>query len=262
MSGTSGQRNWVAALAWGLLLLIVGAILAVWGLSQWDGAARVLGVDPRDRPVSLQTLQPAVPPGTVVRTPPDNNVDNRLAMVESRLRNVEGTSQQAAGSVGRADALLIAFAARRAIDRGVSLGYLEPLLSQKFGTTHPRAVATVVTASRRPVTLDQLTSQYRALEPALTGGAPDEGILAGIQRELGSLVSVHRASSPAPAPEARYAQALTALEQGSVNRALTETMRLPAAASAREWTNSARRYVATQRALDEIEGAALMPGSG
>ena len=39
----------------------------------------------------------------------------------------------AAGSAGRADAMLVAFAARRAIDRGVALGYLEPLLVQRFG---------------------------------------------------------------------------------------------------------------------------------
>lgn len=261
MSGTSGQRSWVAWLAWGLLLLIVGALLAVWGLSQWDGAARVLGVDPRDRPVSLQPLQQGVPAGTIVQVPADTNVDNRISSVESRLRNVEGTSQQAAGSVGRADALLVAFAARRAIDRGVALGYLEPLLSQKFGVTHPRAVATIVTASREPVTLADLLGQYQALEPALRGGAPDEGIIAGIQRQLSSLVSVHRASSPSPRAGARYDRALANLEVGAVDRALVETMRLPAAASAQEWADKARRYVSTQRALDEIEGAALMAGN-
>ena len=42
------------------------------------------------------------------------------------------------GSAGRADALVIAFAARRAIERGVALGYLEPLLVERFGASHQR----------------------------------------------------------------------------------------------------------------------------
>ena len=60
------------------------------------------------------------------------------------------------GSAGRADALVIAFAARRAVERGVALGYLEPLLVERFGADHQRAVATIVTASRSPVTQAQL----------------------------------------------------------------------------------------------------------
>jgi hypothetical protein len=35
-------------------------------------------------------------------------------------------------------------------------------------------------------------------------------------------------------------------------------MRLPGAARASDWTDKARRYVAAQRALDEIETAALL----
>ena len=48
----------------------------------------------------------------------------------------------------------IAFAARRAIDRGVALGYLENLLTERFGQQHQAAVATIVTASRQPVRLN------------------------------------------------------------------------------------------------------------
>ena len=38
--------SWTARLAWGLLLLLAGAGLAVWGLSRWDSGARFLGVTP------------------------------------------------------------------------------------------------------------------------------------------------------------------------------------------------------------------------
>jgi hypothetical protein len=58
--------------------------------------------------------------------------------------------------------------------------------------------------------------------------------------------------------EARYNRALQRLSSGDVDQALAETMRLPGAARADDWTNKARRYVIAHRALDEIESAALL----
>ena len=102
--------------------------------------------------------------------------------------------RQSAGDFGRADALLVAFATRRAIDRGVPLGYLETLLADRFGAQNPRAVAAIITASREPVTLDQLIADYEGLRGALRSGAPDESLWQGFKRELGSLVAVRRSS--------------------------------------------------------------------
>jgi hypothetical protein len=79
-----------------------------------------------------------------------------------------------------------------------------------------------------------------------------------VKRELGSLVEVHRAERPAANPEARYNRALQQLSSGDVDQALAETMRLPGASRAGDWIDKARRYVAAQRALDEIETAALL----
>jgi hypothetical protein len=45
---------------------------------------------------------------------------------------------------------------------------------------------------------------------------------------------------------------------GEVDFALAETMRLPGAPRAQEWVDSARRYIAVHRALDEIESAAII----
>jgi hypothetical protein len=157
--------------------------------------------------------------------------------------------------------MLIAFAARRAIDRGVALGYLEPLLVQRFGGQHQAAVATVITTSRDPVKLDSLVAEYEALGPALRGGGPEEGWWDAFRRELGTIVSVHRADMPSPQPQARYDRALARLETGEVDLALAETMRLPGAANAGPWIVRARRYIAAHRALDEIESGALL-GAG
>jgi hypothetical protein len=108
------------------------------------------------------------------------------------------------------------------------------------------------------VRLTDLIAEYQDLEPQLVGPPADEGLWTGIKRGLSSLVSVHRSDRPSSQPQARYDRALSYLMSGEVDSALAETMRLPGAGRAREWINSARRYVAVHRALDEIESAALV----
>ena len=260
MSNGSSRRTrgWTATLAWVLLLLLAGAAIATWGLTRWDAAARVLGVAPRASPAVAFRTVPQSQPAQSGTT--DAVTAARVRELEDRLRAVETTSRRAAGSVGRADALLVAFASRRAIDRGVPLGYLEGLLADRFGEQYPRAVAAIVTASRNPVTLEELTEEYEQLSPVLSRGAPDESLWQGIKRELGSLVSVRPASAPSGRPQARYDRARAHLGNGHVDAALAETMRLPGAQRASDWVAKARRYVLAQRALDEVESAALLAG--
>ena len=253
------RSYWVATLAWVILLLMIGAGLSVWGLSRWQAGARFLGIAPTPpAALALQPVARVAVPATLSQ--PDPAAADRVAALEARLRNVENSTQRTAGSVGRADALLVAFASRRAVDRGVQLGYLETLLAERFGGQSPVAVATIITSSRNPVTLDQLTNDYIALEGELRRGAPDEGLWQGLKRELGSMVTVRRATAPSPRPEARYDRALARLEQGQVDVALAETMRLPGAARVGPWIAKARRYVAAHRALDEVESSALLTG--
>ena len=260
---TAGQTRqgmtWTARIAWALLLLLVGAALATWGLSRWETGARFFGVAPR-QPVQILRPDTKPAPSRQVQTvEPLAAADAaRISTIESRLSAIESQAEAAAGSAGRADAMLIAFAARRAIDRGVALGYLEPLLVQRFGAQHQAAVATIVTSSRDPVRLDALIAEYRALGPSLQRGGSEEGWWDGFRRELGSIVSVHRADNPSPQPQARFERALDRLEVGQVDTALAETMRLPGAAGATQWIAKARRYIAAHRALDEIESAALL----
>lgn len=259
MSASNPRRHWTALVAWGLLLIVAGGALATWGLARWHGAAQFLGVSPKP-PVFALRQAPVSP------VQPQNSFDSaattRIADLEGRIAAVEDRTRRTAGSVGRADALLVAFAARRALERGAPLGYLEPLLSQRFGSTSQRAVATILTASREPVTLKQLIADYRALGPGLRGGPPDEGPWRALRRELGSLVAVHRSDSPSPMAEARYDRAVSHLERGDVDLALSETMRLPGAQRAQAWAVKARRYLLAQRALDEIESAALLSSQG
>lgn len=248
--------NWAARLAWALLLLFAGAALAVWGLSRWDAAARFLGIAPTMAPQATARL-----PAPLVVQPPLVRADaDRVARLEARLNLLEQQTRSVQGSAGRADALVIAFAARRAIERGVALGYLEPLLVERFSAGHQAAVATVVTASRAPVTQAELLAGFDRLGPILKGSGPDESWWAGTRRELGSLISIRRNDSPSPRPAARFDRARAHLEAGEIDAALAETMRLPGAArpEAQGWVARARRFVAVKRALDIIESAALV----
>jgi hypothetical protein len=260
MNATRSGMGWGARLLVALVLILCGGGAAVWGLAHYEPAARFLGVAPPPPKPVILTPKPVVmnpvPPQQAVPAPAAESA--QIASLENRVAQVESATQRAEGFAGRADALVVAFAARRAIDRGVALGFLEPLLIDRFGAQHRAAVATIITESRQPVRLADLVSQYRTLGPDLRRGGPQDSWWTNVKRELGSLVEVHRAERPATNPEARYNRALEQLSSGDVDQALAETMRLPGASRAGDWIDKARRYVAAQRALDEIETAALL----
>jgi hypothetical protein len=256
--------GWGARLLVALVLIIVGAGAATWGLAHYQPAARLLGIVPAQPKPIVLTPKPVVtnpqPQGQASPPPAQSAAEARqIADLEARVANVEAATARAEGSAGRADALVVAFAARRAIDRGVALGYLENLLTERFGAGHPHAVATIITASRQPVRLNDLIAEYDSLESDLRRGGPQDSWWANVKRELGSLVEVHSVDRPATNPEARYQRARQRLAAGDVDQALAETMRMPGASRAGDWIGKARRYIAAHRALDEIESAALLP---
>ncbi|MES2137699.1 MAG: hypothetical protein V4502_11655 [Pseudomonadota bacterium] len=253
--------GWGARLLIGLVLLLAGAAAAIWGLAHYQPAARFLGIVPAQQQ-ALLTPKPVVlnPEAAQQAASQSPAQDARVAGLEARLARVENATQRAEGFAGRADALVVAFAARRAIDRGVALGYLENLLVDRFGAQHQQAVATIISASRQPVRLNDLIDQYETLGPELRRGGPQDSWWTNFKREAGSLIEVHSAARPAASADARYRRAEQRLSTGDVDQALAETMRLPGAARAPDWIAKARRYVASHRALDEVESAALLAG--
>jgi len=266
-SATQGSgMSWTARLLVGLVLLLVGAAAATWGLARYQPAARFLGVvqPAHQAPQAVLTPKPVVMNPQLPQSAGANDPEDaaKILTLEQRVARIEAATQRTESFAGRADALVVAFAARRAVDRGVALGYLEPLLLDRFRAQHQAAVATIITASHQPVRLNDLTSEYEAIGDDLRRGGPEESWWAGFKRELGSVVEVHKSDRPAMNADARYNRALARLNTGDVDQALAETMRLPGASRADDWTNKARRYVAAHRALDEIESAALLGGQG
>ncbi len=189
-------------------------------------------------------------------------LDSRVAAMEQRLTRLDLQSQAAAGNAARAEGLLIAFASRRAIERGAPLGYLADQLRLRFGEARPNAVQTVIDAAQDPVTLDRLVARLEGLAPILNDAPADEGVFTRIGRELSSLFVVRRENTPSPVAERRLERARMFLDSGRIEAAVQEVRSLPNAVEAEGWIADAERFAAAQRALETLETAAVLDPRG
>ena len=185
-------------------------------------------------------------------------IDQRVAAMEQRLTRLDLQSQAAAGNAARAEGMLIAFAARRAVERGQPLGFLQDQLSLRFGDARPNAVQTLIDASENPVTLEQLLVRLDGLSPNLTDIPEEAGILTRIGHELSQLFAVRTDDTPSPFAERRLERARSSLETGRIENAISEVRALPNAEAAGDWLADAERYGAAQRALEVLETAAVL----
>jgi hypothetical protein len=260
--GTAKRRRSIAPLAIALLIAFaLGIGATAYTVSRWDQLARWLHPVKLPPPTTVTVIRPApraMALPAVALAAPDPEIASRLASLEGRMDAVDAQADSAAGDASRAEALLVAFAARRALDRGQPLGYIEGLLRENFGATNAPAVALVIASAQRPVTLVQLQDGFDALRPALATAAPEDSWWTGVRREFGSLFVVRRADTLSAVPADRLARAAHALEQGQVDAAAAAVARMPGSARASEWLGQARRYMLARAALDRIETAALL----
>ena len=213
-------------------------------------------------PSSTATTTPAMRPQDVAAlSEREAALSAHIAELEARLANLDTSSRVASGFATRAEGLMVAFAARRALDRGLSLGYIEDQLRQRFSAAEPQAVATVIAASRQPVTQEDLRLALDTIAPKLSGGAPDESWWEGIRREMSQMIIIRQDASPSMLPADRLARARRRLDAGQVEGALAEIQRMPGAANAESWMAAARRYIAARQALNAIETVAIQ-GAG
>jgi hypothetical protein len=265
------RRSWPLIVGAPLLAFLLGLAAMGWLLSRWDAGARLIGIRPAapaEQIVVRAAPAPAAPVTAVVAPAPgdselqrfviDPETTRRVTQLEQRVTQIDNDTRAAAGNANRAEGLLIALAARRALDRGVGLGYIEGLLQQRFGGMQPQAVATVVTASRQPVTLDRLQAGLQEVAPKLGGAGPDQSWWTALKAEMASVVTIRRKGTNSTLPSERLRRATRSLEAGQVELALIEVLRMPGRENAAAWIADARRFVAARRALDAIETAALL----
>jgi len=252
-----------------LLLLLIGIAGGGWAVNRWltgDGAAPTANViDPpavRDMvdPVRIADAAPKGAPLVVAPVDGANALAARVAELEQRLSRITLEAESASGNASRSEGLLVAFAVRRALDRGLSLGYLDAQLRLRFGDDQPNAVKTIIDTSREPVTLEQLRAELDTLAPQLVGrGGDDNGSLwTGIRRELSELFVVRAAGTQSPRAAERLDRARRYLGAGQADLAIAEVEAMPGAAAANDWLIDARRYHEARRALDLIETAAIL----
>lgn len=228
----------------------------------------VTGTPGETRPAGTG-FEPPPEAGSAVRSLDREQIDARqtalaaqLATLEARATLVDQDARAAAGNATRAESLLVAFAARRAIDRGEALGAVEPQLRLRFGNSQPRAVATIIQAARAPVTIEDLRVGLDELTTELATGAATSGWMTSLRRELANLIVIRRAGTPSPRATDRLARVQRLIDAGRINLAIAEVGRLPGAPQAARWISDAGRYVQAHEALDTIESAAIIgPGT-
>lgn len=204
--------------------------------------------------------EPQAPPtGTDIATlaAREQTLAARLDALDARLAVTDADARVAAGYAARAEGMMLVFAARRAIERGQPLGFVNGELRSRFGATEPDAVASVIRAESEPVTLEDLRFALDRIAPRLSTAAPGADWWDAVQREIAGLVIIRKESSPSPHPRERLLRARRLLSQGHVEATLAEIARLPGAQGAESWMAAAGRYIETRRALDVLETAAI-----
>ncbi len=253
-----------------LLAFLIGSAAMAWALIRWEPMKRFVAGNQAASAVAAPAGRPlvAAPPAGMMtaETPPPAAtatigqtaaIDARIADLEGRMARIDLRAAAAAGNAARAEGLLIAFAARRAIDRGVALGYIEGELRDRFGPSQPRAVAAIISGAQQPVTVEALHQRLSTIAPELVGGGANESWWQATQRRLANLIVVRKQGTESPAADDRVERAQMRLQAGQVESALAEIARLPAREKAADWMTQAKRYIEAHRALDIIEAAAL-----
>jgi hypothetical protein len=244
-------RNWRKTLLAAGCIFVAGLVLAGWAATStnWGSTLRAKG-----DPVPQIMVDPARLNQPPVAPSPETNA--RIAQLEAQLSQQDGTSSiRVVQSSDRVSGLVLAFAARRALERGQSLGPIKDELQAHFGASAPHLVAAIESAATQPVSLAELKTEFELLAPSLTDDG--QGWLAGMGSRLSHLVSIRRSSEGSVDPHSQLAEARRQLDNGHVGTALGIVSRLPGKASATDWLAKAKRFADADAALNSLEAKAF-----
>ncbi len=259
-----------------LVAFLLGAALVAWASSSGLLDKVLPAPDASETPLSEATdsalvtpATPSQPEAAATPAPADGaptahqmatlgSMEGRLALIEDRLSRIDLQTDAASGNAARAESLLIAFAARRMVDRGEPLAYVADQLRLRFMDAQPNAVETIIAFSKNPVTIDELSARLEALTPELTVTGRDISFWTRARNEVSELFTVRRDSAALVSPTARIERARIMLTARRIDGAIGEVERLPGADAAAKWIADARRYERVQTALSLLETTAML----
>ncbi|MCW2389143.1 hypothetical protein M2333_002189 [Sphingobium sp. B11D3B] len=251
-----------------LIAFLLGLGAMAWIMTNWDRLSFGPGGDPAALTDDMNAAQNGAESGANGQAPDaarsrglsdvTERPEDRVLTLEQRLNRISLAAIAASGHANRAEAMMIAFAARRALDAGQPLGYIEGQLRLLFGDAQPKAVATIVNAAAQPVTLTTLRQGLEQVRSTAQRGDPNQGWWSAAMQELRGLAVIRHAGDPSPELDERITRARMFTESGQMEAAIDEIAALPAQPEAELWLEQARRYKEARRALDVIEAAAIL----
>ena len=128
------------------LVLALIAAVALGGAGGLWGASKLGWIQFSSESVTASSLAnplapPAPSPSAAAVDYAQTALGVRMAELEQRMTKLNFEAEAASGNAARAEGLLIAAAARRTVERGAPLGYLEDQLKLRFANAQPNAVA-------------------------------------------------------------------------------------------------------------------------
>jgi hypothetical protein len=237
-------------------LFFVGGVAATgWVLTSTDFGTQLVS-QPAPEPIAIDPVKMAAPPPAAVAPPPmADDVAARIAAIEGRLARAEASGgSSGAGLSTQLSRVMLAIAARRALEAGRGLGGLQGELEQQFGADAPYLVAAIASAAKQPVTLTALNSEFASLAPALSGSG--DKWWARISNSFSNLVTVRDGKTKSDDPAALVVRAEAALKMGNVAAAVEAVSQTPNRAIAADWIAKAKRYAAAMQAVDALEAKA------
>jgi hypothetical protein len=218
-----------------LLPFLGGILIAGWAIKQYD----LFG---GGTPVAAPASKPA-----------DASLTDNAMVAPTQT---DPNAAMAPGNSARTEGMLIANAARRAIDAGQPLGYVADQLRLRFGGSQPQHVEALINASARPNTLASLQAGLNSIGDSLLSRSDASGLLSRIQREANELFVLRKEGTVSAAPSQRLSRAKQYAANGQITEALSEVQKMPGAMNGKDWLAKAATYVAAHKALDALERAA------
>lgn len=253
--------GWKGVSAVSLTVLLGGLILAGWLVTRFDLLTPEAPSAESAQKAQDENSQPGFSAIALDSKPSGANTDSdvaaKVAALEKRIAQIDQQDGAAVAFSPSRGGVATALRARRALDSGASLSFIQAQLTQRFGDRYPQAVDALQQLANEPVTLDELRDDIARRGDAVIGRGGEASLWSRIQLELGELFMLRERGEPSTSPAHILQRAEEDISKGDLKSAIEKIAALPKNDASDAWLKSARRYQNAKDALDRIERGAL-----